>query len=515
MTGLFNDVLGGFRRVVRRTRMRRHEARATALPIDGLRPADAQRENLRLVVDLLGSAGLACGALPSNVSTQSAVAVSGSDRARVLSALAAAPADESVRAQILVPGSVHLSTTLQEAARRLGAVRGPLPPVRVFRLRRDASSGLAYGDAYGCVIESWQPHPEHVGWHVAPRSNPLASALAADEFAAEVTEWMGTTVPVVAAAVRHVTPTQIRFPVDIVYLWVDGDDPEWRARMHHHRGTTETAGASDERFRQIEELRYSLRSLDMYAPWARRVYVVTDRQWPSWLVEDDRLVRVDHSQITDSPDRLPVFNSDVIVSWLAGIDGLSEQFLYMNDDFFFGRDVGPELFFTPTGQLRVFPSNNQRPLGPVVDGEPMQESRVKLMTAAIEERFGRRPVDIIRHTPYPMSKTAMRRVEESMGDLVDRTRQHRFREIDDIPIEQAVHYVAEITGDAVRSPIRYGYMNITSAEGMAQLGELVRKRDRDVFCLNDAPEKPGDVIDVPRVRAALEMMFPIPSRWER
>ena len=76
MTGLFNDVLEGFRRVVRRTRMRRHEARATALPIDGLRPADAQRENLRLVVDLLGSAGLACGALPSNVSTQSAVAVS-------------------------------------------------------------------------------------------------------------------------------------------------------------------------------------------------------------------------------------------------------------------------------------------------------------------------------------------------------------------------------------------------------------------------------------------------------
>lgn len=515
MTGLIDDVLGGFRRVVRRTRMRRHEARATALPIEGMRPADARRENLELVVGLLTASGIRCGALPVNVLGQSAVAVSADQRTQLIAALSGASADESIRAQILEPGNLHLSTSLQVAASRLAAVRGPLPPVRIFRLRRDPASDLAYGESYGCVVEVWARHPEHAGWHVAPRSNPLASALPADEFVGEEADWMGASVPVVTAALRHVTPSQITFPVDVVYLWVDGDDPEWRARMHHHRGTTETVGASDERFRQIEELRYSLRSLDMYAPWARRVYVVTDRQWPSWLVEDERLVRVDHSQITDDADRLPVYNSDVIVSWLAGIEGLSEQFLYMNDDFFFGRDVSPGLFFTPTGQLRVFPSNNQRPIGPVVEGEPMQESRVKLMTAAIEERFGRRPVDIIRHTPYPMSKAAMRHVEEAMGDLVDRTRQHRFREVDDIPIEQAVHYVAEITGNAVRSPIKYGYMNIASAEGLAQLGQLVHTRDRDVFCLNDAPEKPGDVIDVPRVRAALERMFPIPSRWER
>ena len=515
MASLLNDVLGGMRRVVRRTRARRHEARATALPIDGRRPADARRENLELVSALLTSAGVAHGALPSSTATQTAVAIAAEDGAAFVAALAAAPADDSVRAQILGPGESLLSTTLQTAASRLRGLSGALPPVRVFRLRRDQASDLAYGDIYGCVVESWPRHPEHDGWRTAPRGNPLASALPDDEFGAAVAEWAGTDVPVVAAARRHVTPAQITFPVDVVYLWVDGDDPEWRSRMHHHRGTTDSVGASAERFRQIEELRYSLRSLDMYAPWARRVYVVTDRQWPSWLVEDERLVRVDHSAIADRPERLPVFNSDVIVSWLAGIDGLSDQFLYMNDDFFFGRDTTPSLFFTPTGQLRVFPSSNQRPLGPVVEGEPMQESRVKLMTAAIEERFGRRPVDVIRHTPYPMSKAAMRRVEETMGDLVDRTRQHRFREIDDIPIEQAVHYVAEITGDAVRSSIRYGYMNIASAEGLAQLGELVHKRDRDVFCLNDAPEKPGDTIDVARVRAALERMFPVPSRWER
>jgi len=512
---LVNDVLGGLRRVVRRTRMRRHEARATALPIDSRRPADARRENLELVSALLSAAGVAHGALPSSAATQTAIAIAADDRAAVIAALAAAPADESVRAQVLVAGQLPLSTTLQVAAQRLRSHRGTLPPVRIFRLRRDPASDLAYGETYGCVIESWARHPDHVGWRVAPRANPLASSLPADEFAGQDADWLGTRVPVMTAALRHVTPTQITFPVDIVYLWVDGDDPEWRARMHEHRGTTDSVGASAERFRQIEELRYSLRSLDMYAPWARRVYVVTDRQWPSWLVEDERLVRVDHAQIADRADRLPVFNSDVIVSWLAGIEGLSEQFLYMNDDFFFGRDTTPALFFTPTGQLRVFPSNNQRPLGPVVEGEPMQESRVKLMTAAIEERFGRRPVDVIRHTPYPMSKGAMRRVEETMGDLVDRTREHRFREIDDIPIEQAVHYVAEISGDAVRSSIRYGYMNITSAEGLAQLGQLVHSRDRDVFCLNDAPEKPGDTIDVGRVRASLERMFPIASRWER
>jgi hypothetical protein len=37
---------------------------------------------------------------------------------------------------------------------------------------------------------------------------------------------------------------------------------------------------SDNRFRDSEELRYSLRSLVKYAPWVRKIFIVTDNQIP-------------------------------------------------------------------------------------------------------------------------------------------------------------------------------------------------------------------------------------------
>ena len=41
--------------------------------------------------------------------------------------------------------------------------------------------------------------------------------------------------------------------------------------------------ANDSRYISRDELRYSLRSVDMYADWVRHVYLVTDNQVPPWL----------------------------------------------------------------------------------------------------------------------------------------------------------------------------------------------------------------------------------------
>lgn len=90
--------------------------------------------------------------------------------------------------------------------------------------------------------------------------------------------------------------------IDMVYLWCDGNEKAFRERKNaflqkeHQNFDEEVDG--EKRFFDNEELRYSLRSLEQYAPWINHVYIVTDRQTPKWLnLNYDKVSIVDHSEI--------------------------------------------------------------------------------------------------------------------------------------------------------------------------------------------------------------------------
>lgn len=144
---------------------------------------------------------------------------------------------------------------------------------------------------------------------------------------------------------------QFDFPVDLVYLWVDGNDPEWRKkRQPFSKEKYSDVGMDNEaRYADNDELKYSLRSGEKYAPWIRNIWIVTDNQVPKWLnLDNPRIKIVDHTEIM-SPVILPTFNSTVIEHSLFKIKGLSEHFLYANDDMFFNRPVEKTDFFTSKG----------------------------------------------------------------------------------------------------------------------------------------------------------------------
>ncbi|KAH6935599.1 hypothetical protein HPB50_007010 [Hyalomma asiaticum] len=95
------------------------------------------------------------------------------------------------------------------------------------------------------------------------------------------------------------------------------------------------------------ELKYSLRSLERYAPWVRKVYIVTNGQIPSWLNLDyPRVTVVTHEEIFPNKSHLPTYSSPAIETHLHRIEGLSQRFIYLNDDVFFGKEVWPEDFYT-------------------------------------------------------------------------------------------------------------------------------------------------------------------------
>ena len=111
------------------------------------------------------------------------------------------------------------------------------------------------------------------------------------------------------------------------------------------------------RYRDNEELRYSLRSIEKYAPWVRKIYLVTDNQVPYWLNSSSgRLQVVSHKDIFTGDERefLPLFSSPAIETRLHRIPGVSKRFIYFNDDVLLGAPVLPGDFLTSTGAQKIY-----------------------------------------------------------------------------------------------------------------------------------------------------------------
>jgi len=146
------------------------------------------------------------------------------------------------------------------------------------------------------------------------------------------------------------TTTSASFPVvDVVYTWVNGSDPTFVNSLKH----TDLGMKSNkddtkaQRFADFNQLMYSLRSVEMYAPWIRKIWIVTNGQRVNWLSTNKTIVDiVSHDQIFSDKNHLPTFNSRSIESHLHQIPGISENFLYFNDDFTLTNPTSLDDFWT-------------------------------------------------------------------------------------------------------------------------------------------------------------------------
>lgn len=112
---------------------------------------------------------------------------------------------------------------------------------------------------------------------------------------------------------------------------------------------------SASRFEDNEELRYSLRSIERHAPWVRNIFIVTNGQIPSWLnLDNPRVTIVTHQDVFRNLSHLPTFSSPAIESHIHRIKGLSQKFIYLNDDVMFGKDVWPDDFYSHSKGQKVY-----------------------------------------------------------------------------------------------------------------------------------------------------------------
>lgn len=135
--------------------------------------------------------------------------------------------------------------------------------------------------------------------------------------------------------------------IDFVITWVDMDDPKWKKSLAEVSGEINNShnSFSEARFRDYGFLKYWFRGVEKFAPWVRKIHFVTCGQKPDWLDENNpKLNLVSHEDFIPK-EFLPTFNSSSIEMHIYKIPGLSEHFVYFNDDFFLTNTASPERFF--------------------------------------------------------------------------------------------------------------------------------------------------------------------------
>jgi UDP-glucose 4-epimerase len=474
-----------------------------------LTPTQATVEDLLAIADALDAAAIEF-LLVRGSGTTPVLAVDRARRRDVASALAAAFTNEPFYAKAGRDAALLIAD-----GRLAGSGKGRA--LRLFRPRVDPAGRFRYGAASGVRLEFWEFGVDTI---VAPAPNAIMRSTLPREEAVEATverfgrEWR------TLAGMFDPLASDITFDIDLVFSWVDGSSVEFQ-RLRALRMNSYVVGDGDDsvaRFRQLDELRYALRSVYLFAPWIRRIYIVTDSPTPAWLADHPSVTIVPSSAFFVDPANLPTHNSHAIESQLHHIEGLSEHFLYSNDDMFFARPVSPEMFFSPGGVTRFIEATTRIGLGANSPERSGFENAARVNRALLLERFGRVTTRHLEHAPTPLRRSVLFEMEKEFADDFARTAASPFRSATDISVTNSLyHYYALMTGRAVVQPnARVTYVETTLKSSLRQLKKLLRERSQDFFCLNDgsAPEISIET-RLTAVLGFLNSYFPIPAPWER
>lgn len=308
--------------------------------------------------------------------------------------------------------------------------------------------------------------------------------------------------------------------IDLVYLWVNGNDPQWLAKHNACIGKVEENSAvnCEGRYADNDELKYSLRSIEKYAPWIRKIFIVTDNQTPAWLDTSNPKIRiVDHKEIMPAI-ALPCFNATVIEHFLWKIPGLSEYFLFANDDMFINKPVTPNTFYGKDGLPII--RFNRRPFRKLtlwfrenVLKKPINNYLQIIRNSAelVEKKYGTYYGGKTHHNIDAYLKSDCEHVEQMFKNEIEATFSNHIRSANDIQRNiyayvalaekrAHLHYVTQKTS------FRLHIQNESHYDKLERYNPLL-------FCMNDSQYAKDS--DRKRVTAFLNKRFPKKSQFEK
>ena len=294
--------------------------------------------------------------------------------------------------------------------------------------------------------------------------------------------------------------------IDVVYTWVDGESPVYWDQIRRY--SRDVADANPERYRDIYSLlKYSLRSLEKFAPWLGRVYLVTCRpQTPRWLnTAHPRLSLIHHDEIFD-PVYLPTFNCNAIESYLHLVPNPSPYLLYFNDDYLLGNRTAVSDFFTAGGRMKLY--------GTLL-GEHFHHRIYETLPDGIYLGF-------VEHVPLLIHKPLWRRMLASEPVRLHRTRKSRFRRGRDLRMERLWRYfllarcrpqVSVVPFYRAARSVRFHKITNQRTFQARSLRRLEQMRPK-FYCLNDDQRACPDAVVASMVLEMLERWYPEKSAFE-
>jgi hypothetical protein len=217
--------------------------------------------------------------------------------------------------------------------------------------------------------------------------------------------------------------------IDLVYLWVDGSDEKWLEKRNFWAIECNEVQESNQACRYIDsdELKYSLRSVEKYAPWLNKIFIVVNEQCPGWLdISHPKIRLIDLKEFI--PEKyLPLFSSNTIEAFLPFIPDLSERFLYANDDTMLFNKTTPQTFYAKDNKaiVRVFCWAQKGHLGSYKEQLLYAQ---KLIYKKTGKRFPYEP----HHNIDAYLKSDFIDCIHDFQDEFDQTKTHKFRHNDSI-----------------------------------------------------------------------------------
>lgn len=303
-------------------------------------------------------------------------------------------------------------------------------------------------------------------------------------------------------------------PIDVVFTWVDNKDPAWIKKYNIAQSDFDEKSAGlysddDSRFENHNELYYSLLSVRRYIPWIRKIFIVTDGQYPDFVADVDGINVVDHKDIIDSK-YLPTFNSHVIEAYLHRIEGLSENFIYFNDDVFVARQLLPGHFFHSNGLASIFIANKSL--------HEMFEKGIKTPTLGaslhaqklLNERYSICIDKPLVHTYVPLKKSAYDLAWKLFEEDISSFLGNKFRGNHDLNLATfLVPWLMYLEKQSTPAEDICYYFNIRSAHALTLYRKLLHKKKVNSqphsFCANDFNSK--SKVNFPYANALEKMLF--------
>lgn len=329
--------------------------------------------------------------------------------------------------------------------------------------------------------------------------------------------------------------------IDFVIAWVDGSDKEWLDIKNKYQ-SGESSDDGIERYRDMNLVKYWFRGIEKFTPWVRKIHFITWGHIPEWLDKSHPKINIVRHEDYMPDEILPVFNSSVVELFLHRIPGLSEYFVYFNDDMFFLNELKEEHFFKnnkPVDML-AFQPVVANPDNPVMSGIYMNNSVIISKHFKKREQVKKHPWHYFRigypplyflynmlelafplytgfytvHGPSPFLKSTYEKIWEFEEKTLMKAAHNRFRSPSDLT-QCLFREWQMLEGNFVPQNMHKGFKYYEMNDDINDICNTISKRKKDIICINDTKYLENEDYVKERLHEAFKKVFLNKSSFER